>query len=64
MFVKSKAQPDVVRVKSPEKIATRLAIDEARKRDAQGFERKFRCESTKILRILPTVPNKKIDIEK
>jgi hypothetical protein len=51
-------------VKRPEKSAIILAIDETRKRDAHGFERKFRWERTRTFIILPIIPNTKMNIEK
>jgi hypothetical protein len=42
----------------------RLATDEARNRKAQAFERSVRCDRARQLRRFPTVPKRRIAIDK
>jgi hypothetical protein len=48
----------------PEKRKLRWAIDETRKNNAHGFDRRAGCDKTNKLRTLPIVPKIKIKIAK
>jgi hypothetical protein len=64
VFAASTIQPVSIRVVRPAKTKVRLAMDETRKKNAQGFDRRTRCEKTKKLRTLPTVAKTKMTIAK
>jgi hypothetical protein len=64
VFVRSAAQPDSIRVVRPERMKLRWAIDENRKNNAHGFDRRVGCDKIKQLRILPIVPKIKMNIAK
>jgi hypothetical protein len=57
-------QPDKILVVKPNVIEIIFAIDEARNRKIQGFERRDGRDKTKQLSKLPIVPKRKIKIEK
>jgi hypothetical protein len=62
--VRSADQPFNRRTATPEIKVKRLAIDDARKSEAHGFERSVRCDRARQLRRLPTVPKIRIAIDR
>jgi hypothetical protein len=56
--------PANIRVVKPDRIEIRLAIDDIRNKNEHGFVRSGRCDKTRQLRRLPSIPKIKINIEK
>jgi hypothetical protein len=64
VFETSTVQPVSIRAVRPVNRKAILAMDEIRKKNAQGFDRRGRCKKTKQLRTLPIMPKIKMTIAK
>ncbi len=61
--VRSADQPTNNRTLTPEIRVIRLAIDDARKSEAHGFERIVGCDKARQFRRFPIAPKRRIGIE-